>query len=144
MEALGVIRSSLLSAHGGSYAKISVIGVALDDTVSNGLQFLTQIGRGNVAQAFDQVAVGGSWLNEEIVRYVWMAGAAEASTPQVVLLERRIDTGDYLSASRIGVEGETHLQNITGSSAILQWLADGVPLARQPPARAEPMNGPSL
>lgn len=144
VEGLGAIRSSLQSAHAGSYARISVIGVALDDTVANGLKFLSQIRRGNVGSAFDQVVVGGSWLNEEIVRYVWMAKAAEASTPQVVLLERRIDTRDYLSASRIAVASDTHVQNVVGSAAILRWLADGVPLARQPRATGEPVNGPSL
>lgn len=132
MEAVGSIRSKLRSAHGGSYAQITVIGVALDEDLDEGLRFLSDIGKGALSGAFDQIIVGGSWLNEQVVRFVWREHIIEAASPQIVVLERPVNTEAYLASSTIGVQNDRILTNPTGSAQIVQWIKDGVALDYSP------------
>ncbi|NOT06972.1 MAG: hypothetical protein HOP28_02080 [Gemmatimonadales bacterium] len=128
MEAVGSIRAKLQSAHGGAYAKVSVVGIGLDKDLGAGLRFLADLGQGKVDRAFDQVIVGGSWLNEQIVRFVWRERLADAASPQVILIERPVNTEAYLSASTIGVESDRLLANPSGSAEIVRWIDLGLPL----------------
>ena len=92
LHAVSSIREKLLAAHGKKYAKVSVVGVALDSDPDKGIAFLKEMGRGKIGGAFDQIVVGGSWLNEQIVRVVWRERMASAASPQVVVVERLVDT----------------------------------------------------
>jgi len=126
--ALGSIRERMRSAYGDKYAHIEVVCVAIDENPEAGLAFLSDIGGGAVRTAFDQVAVGGSWLNEQVVRFVWREGKTEAATPQVIVVERRVDTSSYLSESTIKTGDDLIVANASGRSDILRWIEQGLPL----------------
>lgn len=128
MRALGSIRERMRSAHGERYAHVGVVGVAIDEEPEAGLRFLSEIGGGEVRTAFDQIAIGGSWLNEHLVRFVWREGIAEAATPQVIVVERLVDTKSYLSDYTIRTGDDKVVATPSGSSDILQWLEQGLPL----------------
>ena len=106
MEAIRSLRRQIRSEHGNSYAQISVVGVALDADPDAGLQFLLDLSGGTPSRAFDQISAGGSWLNEQAVRLFWRKQAAVAVIPQVVVIERRVDTGSYLSDAEIRVQDD--------------------------------------
>lgn len=137
MDAVGSIRSKMRSAHGGSYAEVSVVGVALDDDLEAGLRFLSELGNGTAEDAFDQVIVGGSWLNEQVVRFVWREHVAKAASPQVVVIERPVNTESYLLTSTIHVDSDRLVVNPVGSAEIIQWINQGLRLDYSP-YRAEP------
>lgn len=129
MQAISSIREKLLAKHGGSYAKISVIGVLVDSNIEAGLKFVSKLSDGNPEQVFDQVSVGGSWLNEQIVRFVWREHAFRAASPQVLLIERSVNTESYLSNQTIAVDGSDRLlANPVGSEEIVGWIIQGLPL----------------
>lgn len=129
VEAVGRIRGELGSRYGDSFAQVKVVGVALDQDVEVGLDFLRRLGKGETKNSFDQVIVGGSWLNEQIVKFVWRDGVAETASPQVLVVERTIDTSHYLSSSTIGVGSDRIVANPSGNRRILEWIDEGMPLA---------------
>jgi len=43
MKAVASLRRRLLETYGTSYAKVTVVGVALDQDIGEGMAFLTQI-----------------------------------------------------------------------------------------------------
>jgi hypothetical protein len=127
-----VFARGLRSAYRGSYAKVTVVGIALDQDPRVGYDFLRRIGSGDLDRSFDQVMAGGSWLNEAIVRFVWQDQIAEASSPQVVVIERQVATSAYVQTSSIGASGNRVRANPVGSDAILGWVQAGFPLADPP------------
>ncbi len=126
MEAIGSLRTRMKSTHGDSYARVSVVGIALDTDLRAGLRFLADLGAGTPGGAFDQISVGGSWLNEQAVRFFWRERVAVAATPQIVVIERPVDTGSYLSDSTIRVRDDTIVANPRGHHEILNWLERGM------------------
>ncbi len=127
-EAIGDIRERLQSAHGASYAQISVIGVALDRDLGAGLRFLSDLGNGRPDGAFDQITVGGGWFNEQVVRLVWEEGVAQAASPQVIVIERSVNTETYPLTSTIEIQDDKLLANPVGGTELIQWIDDGLPL----------------
>ena len=130
IEAIRSLRAEMNSVYGDSYAEVRVVGVALDSDLDAGLRFLADIGRGAPSGAFDQVIVGGSWLNEQIVRFVWRERIAQAATPQIVVVERKVDSQAYLSSSSLGVEDDTVVANPAGAEEVVTWLKQGMPLGK--------------
>lgn len=128
MEAMGEVRARLRERYKDSFARVSVVGVAIDDSVDAGLHFLSELGSGNPGGAFDQVVVGGSWLNEQVVRFVWREAISEAATPQVIVVARRVNTEAYLTESLIAVQDDQLVANPSGGAEILRWMQEGVPL----------------
>lgn len=126
--ALGILRERMRSVYGDKYAHIEVVGVAIDEDPEAGLTFLSDIGRGTVRTAFDQVAVGGSWLNEQVVRFAWREAKARAATPQVIVVERLVDTSSYLSEYTIKTGDDLVVANASGASDIVRWIEQGLPL----------------
>lgn len=137
MEAVGSIREALRSAYGDSYAQVTVVGVALDRNLDAGLRFLADLGKGRLDGAFDQVSVGGSWLNEQVVQFVWRGGITQAAIPQVVVVERQVNTESY--PATIGVQSDRLLVNPIGTAEITQWVREGLPLDYTP-YRGPPTN----
>ncbi len=121
------LKEDLHRAHGAEYARITVVGVDIDDNIETGLRFLATFSSDR-SKVFDQVMIGGSWLNEQILEFVWREHIAEPMSPQVIALERTIDTADYLNTSRIGVGGDTLVATAGGEAAIKKWARDGYPL----------------
>jgi hypothetical protein len=135
-EAIRSLRTQIRSAHGASYAQITMVGVGLDRDLGTGLQFLGKLGQGDIAKAFDQVIVGGSWLNEQIVKLVWREGTIEAAMPQILVVERPVDTRDYVATSKIVLRDDRVVANVVGEVAITKWMKEGTPIPQGPVARA--------
>jgi hypothetical protein len=134
MKAVGSIREKLRAAHGATYVSTSVVGVALDRNLGSGLDFLAKLGGGKPEKAFDQIIVGGSWLNELVIQFVWREGIVDALSPQILLIERTVGTDAYLTASTISIKNDKLLANPRGSSEIVQWVEQGLPLTFVPDA----------
>lgn len=131
MRAASEIRSRLRNTHGSQYAAVTVIGVAIDKEITAGLDFLAKIEKWSSGGAFDQVIVGGSWLNEELVRLLWREALVEGSTPQVLLIERQVGTDRYLQDWTLQLGPDRVVANPSGTNEILAWLRDSLPLGTQ-------------
>jgi hypothetical protein len=131
MKAIREVRPKLRSIYGSSYADVAVVGVALDKSLVVGLSFLAELAGGRTDDSFDQVIVGGSWLNEQIVRFVWREGLVEAATPQILVMERPVMTDAYVSTHKLGVGSDRVVAQMTGDQSINDWIAKGMPLDRK-------------
>jgi len=129
MQAIGNLREKLRTTHGRSYAQVSVVAVDLDKDLNAGFEFLSKMGDVNVERAFDQIIVGGSWLNEQMVRLVWREGISEAASPQILLIERPINTEAYVSSATISVESDRLIAQLSGNE-IIPWIKRGIPLSK--------------
>ena len=103
-------------AHDQSHTLLR-LGVAMDDDVNVGADWLRSIGD------FDEFDVGGNWLNNAVVGYLWDSRALPG-IPQVVILRRQIHRtlGD---GARINVAPPTILHRASGLDGI-QALADSL------------------
>lgn len=123
-RALRNIRPSLMKYQNAPYAKVSVVGVALDADIDAGFEYLEDLNEDNAA--FDELSVGGSWLNHFVTQLVWRGGMAEASTPSIVVVARNVDATAY--PSNIGVGADSFVTRISGRRAIINWVTGGTPL----------------
>lgn len=131
MDAIRTVRSRMISEHGDTYAKVSVVGVAVGMDLDAELQFLFDLRTGTPDRVFDQVSIGASWLNEQAVRFYWRERAARALTPQIIVIERPVDTMSYASESTIEVGDDTISTTVNGLGEILTWLDNGVPVSER-------------
>jgi hypothetical protein len=128
-ETLSAIRSlpaTLRRTHGNRYKSIGVVATILDRDVSDGIAFVKTIA--GEEKLFDQVSLGGGWLNEHLLRRVWGDSLVPAASPQIILVTRSVDTSDYLSRSRIQVGDDSLLVVVSGSSRISSWIRNGATL----------------
>lgn len=88
--------------------KFVSLGIALDGSPVDGLGWLTKFGQ------FDEVAIGGNWLNTAVLHYVWSDPATTPGVPQVLLLRQMITT----SSSGIAVASDTVLHRWFGVQQI--------------------------
>ncbi len=102
--------------------RFRAIGVSLDWRQEEGLALLARYGR------FDQIAVGGNWLNDSAVKYLWRDIPGGAEVPQILFVRRSIDVGPRL----IHVGDESMVARLGGSDAIRRWVDGGgrLPLPR--------------
>lgn len=127
-KALGEVRDSLQRTQGKTFAHTSVIGVAIDDDLQAGVRYLQGF-RGR-RTSFDELSIGGSWLNEIVTSLVWRDGLATAEVPQVVLVERRVDARGY--PGNIAVRRDSMLLRVVGREDVIAWVNAGTPLAFRP------------
>jgi hypothetical protein len=137
-EAFRTIGAKVRSIHGASYARVTVIGVSLDEDVNLGVEHLKRFGNGKIANAFDQIVIGGSWLNEQIVQMVWREKVIQAALPQILIIERPVDTGSYLTDHSIRVEDSRIVASLTGERQISRWIEGGYQLKKVEVAAALP------
>jgi len=131
--ALRNLRTTLRASSRGRYANVSVVAVALSDDQNRELQFIQ--GLGKPGEAFDELSVGGSWMNELVSQLVWRDGFGLPVVPQLVLVERRVDARSY--PKHVDVGAESLLYRASGD-ALVKWVTEGAPLpAAVPPARAD-------
>lgn len=62
--------------------EFQAVGVAMDDRVGSGVEFLSGYGR------FHQIVVGGRWRNVAIAEFIWRDGLAVPAVPQLLVLRR--------------------------------------------------------
>lgn len=62
--------------------KIRFVGIAVDWSVSAGLDLLYEFGD------FDEMSVGEQWSNSAVFQYIWSDSASNAAVPQLLVLQR--------------------------------------------------------
>jgi hypothetical protein len=127
-----------MKSHGGSFAAVRVVAVDLDNDVKPGLQFISHLEHGGSSPVFDQVSVGGSWLNEEFVRIGWKGGMAQPAIPQVLVIARPVDATAYMAKARLSVGTDSVLADVVGARDIVAWVAAGARLAPRHGTRDAP------
>ena len=123
-NAIRRLRASLRASHGASFVNVSVVGIASDRDLRKGVQYLETLGP--LGSVFDQLSVGGSWLNEQVATLVWRGGVATPEVPQVVLVERLVDAGNY--PAHIDIQRDSLLLVVAGLTDVVRWVNDGTPL----------------
>lgn len=118
------MRAQLRSLHGQNYAAIKVIGVAVDASIEGGMSYM----RGLKGSPFDEIDVGGGWLNELFSRVVWQDGVSTPELPQVVLVQRTVDATPYPQA--VVVTRDSTIRAVVGRDSLLAWVDNGMPLAQ--------------
>lgn len=98
-------------------ASFAAIGVANDWSPATGMTFLEPLG------AFDQLVIGGNWMNVAIERFLLRDRESELSMPQVLIVERTVRLGD-----RVTISEPIVIHRVIGGDAIPAWVAAGAPL----------------
>jgi hypothetical protein len=125
-KAVLALRDSLRSSNAESFARIAVVGVAIEGSVGPGIRYLQSFGA-----VFDEVSVGGAWLNQIETAVVWRNAFAKAQVPQVVLVVRKVDARGFPRDVSIGAD--SLLFTVSGRDSLVQWVNGG---ARIPGSRA--------
>jgi hypothetical protein len=128
MEAIAQLRGTLTKSHGGSFADVRVVALDLDEDIKPGLQFISQVERRSPSPVFDQISVGGSWLNDEFIRVGWRGRMAASSIPQVLVVARPVDASAYSAKGLVSVGADSVLADVVGATDIVAWVASGARL----------------
>jgi hypothetical protein len=127
-QAVAALRDSLKRFEGHPYAKVSVIGVSIESDLDAGFAFLRDLQR--TSRAFDELSIGGGWLNGVVTTLVWREAAAAAATPTVIVVRRRVHAEQY---PLIRVDSDSLLVRIRGRPTLIDWVARGTPVPDRPP-----------
>lgn len=124
--AVSQLRESLIKSQSAAFQRISVVGVAIDRNVDKGLKYLGSLGRSGVA--FDEISVGGMWLNEMITSLVWRDAVGTPSVPQVLIVERNVDASAF--PGHIEIRPDSLLLRVSGRDSLIDWVQHGTPLSQ--------------
>lgn len=95
-------------------AQFRAVAVSLDWDPKEAMEFLASFG------AFDEISVGSNWLNEGAQRYIWRDFPSEPAVPQVLVIERQVETVPGVKTS-----GERVLHRVLGSDPVIEWVKAG-------------------
>jgi hypothetical protein len=87
-EAVGKLASRMEIEAEERGMKPYLVGVALDRSIVDGMEFLSQLG------SFDQVVVGMNWSNLGVQHYIEALSTGPAVVPQLLVLERTVLISD--------------------------------------------------
>lgn len=90
------------------------MAVSLDWDTDSAMVFLEPFGR------WDEIAVGSNWLNESALRFIWRDHPGQPVVPQMLILERSLNTGDAVS-----IADERVLKRLLGVGEISAWVQAG-------------------
>ncbi len=90
------------------------MGVALDQTPEEGIEFLKPYG------PFDEILAGGSWLNTGSIDFLLRGKPGQLSTPQLIILERDI----VAEKTTLSVTPDRLLMRKVGASSINAFAVD--------------------
>lgn len=107
---------------------LRLVGVAMDDDVSEGMMLLNGIG------PFDEISVGGNWLNSNAVAYVWRSSGRLAEVPQWVVLERDVS----VDPAAITVAPDRVVALVAGADRMRAWIRASQNEVPDAPAAASP------
>ena len=110
--------------------RFSALGIATDLDASRGWEHLRKAG------LFDEVVSGMGWSNSGTEKYVFGALAGPASTPQLLVIQRRWNNNS--PGGRQEVEAERVLVRKAGANAISRWVSQGAVYGAR---HAEPARG---
>lgn len=103
-------------------ARFVAQGVALDNVLADGFDHLKKLG------PFDEISVGGGWVNEFAFRYFWSEIPGPPATPTILVLRRWIYVPDTTSTVPVYSIGEAELLvRKVGLFEIQRWVALGSP-----------------
>jgi hypothetical protein len=92
--------------------------VSLDWKPDDALEFLRGFGE------FDEMSLGGNWVSDGAVRYVWRDMPGEPVVPQIIVVERHIE----VAKTSTEVKNERVLKRVMGTDEIEKWVRAGAPL----------------
>lgn len=121
-KALANFRDSLVKANGSKYAEVRVVGVSIDHDLEAGVEYLRRY-RSDMPDAFDQIMVGGSWLNEFMSAQAWRDHRASISVPQVLFFKRHVDARTY--PKEITISPDTLVFQFSGRDSLLAFVNGG-------------------
>jgi hypothetical protein len=104
------------------YQRVSMMAASPDGARTKSLQYLDRLG----ARSFDEVNIGGGWLNATIGDLVWRTGKVQASVPQVLVYRRHVS--GTMEPYSMTVSPDTLLGIVSGRTEILKWEASGFSL----------------
>jgi hypothetical protein len=113
----GVVERAKLAAarHAGQHRmQFRAHAVSLDWKPDEALAFLRHFG------AFDEISIGSNWLNDGAVRYIWRDMPGQPAVPQILILQRHVETGGAVS-----VRDERVVRRIMGTAQITAWVNSG-------------------
>ena len=117
-EAIETAKRSLAERFSGEGRQFLSTGVAVDWELESGIDFLAAFGE------FDEIIVGGNWLNSGAITYVWRDFPGASDVPQVVVVKRSVD----VSSNTISVGEEEILARLVGAEHIMKWVDLGAPI----------------
>jgi hypothetical protein len=89
-------------------------GILLDWQPQQAMAALARFG------AFDEASVGSNWLNDGALRYIWRDYPSVPQVPQVLLVQRRIET-----QPQVRVTEERVVKRFVGTDPVMKWVAEG-------------------
>ena len=113
-EAMEQAKLGLRQQARGRGAGFRAVAVSLDWDPDSALVFLRRFGR------WDEISVGGNWVSEAAVRYIWSDLPGPASVPQVLVIERQLE-----NESAVAVRGERLVRRLVGTDQIAAWVKSG-------------------
>jgi hypothetical protein len=120
-QAFAALRNVLTARYvaRGQYKNVSVIGVAVDGEIKDGLGYLESIG----PNAFNEISVGSGWQNENIIRLIRQRHAATLGLPLVIVISRSMNA--TLSPLTMSYGEDSVLTYVQGAHAIAEWVRNG-------------------
>lgn len=121
-DAVRSLRARISAANGASFSSLSIVGVALDASFAEGLEYLQEVG----LDTFDEISIGNAWLNENVSRFVWKEQVAAPAVPQVII------TSSVMSARAdpltVSFDNEAVVAVVRGRIALTRWVDNGAAL----------------
>ncbi len=113
-SALEVAKTNLHQKAKESGKQFSVIGIANDLSVEDGLEFLEESGY------FDEIIVGKNFLNLGSIDLIWNEDSNDYAVPQIFVFEREITVDKDIT-----VGPKTILATYSGRDEIEEWVNNG-------------------
>lgn len=121
-SAIRRMRIVMASSHSAAFSSISIVGVAINTDIVEGLDFLKQAG----LEYFDAISVGLGWLNEDVVRMLWSDSTRRVEVPRVVAVSRILSA--RIDPVQLDFSQDSVLLVVTGRDSLTAWVDAGAPL----------------
>jgi hypothetical protein len=106
-------------------AAFATLGIALDEQIDSGIALLQPLGQ------FDEISIGGGWVNHDVERYIWSDTTGVPAIPQVLVIEREVNASN--GKTQWSVSPYHVLFRVIGGDPIRGWVAKGAPVSIPPP-----------
>jgi len=123
-QALALLRQVLTRGYvnSGVYKSVSVVGVAVNTDLREGLGYLESVG----PDVFNEISVGSGWQNEHVIRLIGQNRIADAGVPLVIVVSRSMTATLAPLTMKYGVDSVVKV--IQGSGPIIDWVRSGASL----------------
>jgi len=109
-----------------AHTGFATFGVAISEDIDSGVAMLQPLSQ------FDEISIGGGWVNQTAEKYFWADPTGKAAVPQVLIVEREINATE--TKSQWSVSAHRMVLRVIGADPIRAWVDKGAPLglARNP------------